>query len=491
MFGGYVQGEPHKCHCADVKVHVIEATSPVGKAIAAAEHAQSQLAASHAAQLPLAIAHRIPDSFNLAATSAVVEGLDLPAMLPAQLRVPEFFILQSLAADVQDALRSTQQPLERGRTLAQSGAFNPLQRLVEPVLRAVGGSTRDTSGRSDQRQRRVARWVIKRCIRAAFELVQTEAQCYTRDLYWCCEAVQQHLPRALSKMQQQHAPAVTSAIQKSLSSLDGIVPSITLIRKVDKDSGHHDGSWKLAGAMWHLLDRYVAMEELPRQDVVGSTRAALRVVAVLDLLALAYMTTVPDQWRPGPGSNLPAQLLQASSNAVEPPDSVASILRAVPHSVSWDNLDQTRFAVAQDLASRKLLEENMVCAAVNLLPAAQSVREFAWSDAHDREAVCGVMETLQEDVVAAATFEPIVIRGGANSWLADHDWSIDQLVMRATDMRGTVRVSPSCQFPFVMPQHAAALANLAGPATSPSVTRHVRFQAFCNHVCKPFDSEIM
>lgn len=472
---------------------MIEATSPAGQAIATAVHAQPWLAASCVPQLPLAIAHRIPDSFNLAATSAVVEGLDLPAMLPAQLRVPEHTILQSLAADVQDALRSTQHPLEPGHTHAQSGAFDRLQKLVSPVLRAVGGASRHVSDRSVQRQRRVARWVIKRCIRAAFELVQTEARCYTRDLYWCCEAVQQHLPRALSKVQRQHAPAVTTAIHSSLSSLDEILPPAASIHDLDKDCGHHDSSWKLTGVLWHLLEQYVAMEELPSQDVIGSTRSALRVVAVLDLLALAYMTTAPDRWRPGPGSMLSAHLLQAPRHTVEPPDSVANILRVATHSTIRDNrsLDQTRIAMAQELASSELLEKNMVCASVSSLPAAQPIREFSWSDAHDREAVCGLLESLQEDVVTAATFEPLLIRGGANSWLADRDWSIDQLVMRAADMRGTVRVSPSCQFPFVMPEHAAALADLAGPATSPTVTRHVRFQAFTTVHGYPFNGQTM
>lgn len=450
--------------------------------------AKAGAATASAPQLPLALAHRIPESFNLAAASTVVEGVDLPAMLPAQLRVPEYTTLQFLAADVRYALQASQQALEKEQIQAKSTAFGRLKLLASTVFGASGAASKYSSNSSAQRHTRVARWVIKRCIRAAFELVQAEAHCYTRDLYWCCNAVQQHLPDTLSTLQQQHPPAVTTAVKKALASLDKYVPKH---HTSNDDCSHKQDSRKLAGALWFLLEQYVSMHELSSKDVMRSTRAALRVVTVLDVLALACMTTVPDQWRPGCEVLEAARLLEAGHGNVEPPSGVSSILSESSHldhahATSQDEIEQARISAAQKAAAQGLLEDNMVCASVSDLPAAPPVREFFWENALEKEAVCVLLEALQKDAVTAATFEPFVIRGGANSWLDGNKWSIDQLVMRAGDMRGTVRVSPSREFPFVMPAHADALAELAGRGSAPTMTTEARFQAAAEaHVSMP------
>lgn len=41
---------------------------------------------------------------------------------------------------------------------------------------------------------RAARWALKRCFRAAFELAQPAAGAHARDLYWCAELAAPHLP---------------------------------------------------------------------------------------------------------------------------------------------------------------------------------------------------------------------------------------------------------------------------------------------------------
>ncbi len=49
---------------------------------------------------------------------------------------------------------------------------------------------------------RAARWALKRCIRAAFELRAEDAGVFTRDLYWCASIAGQRLPRLQQQLQE-------------------------------------------------------------------------------------------------------------------------------------------------------------------------------------------------------------------------------------------------------------------------------------------------
>lgn len=461
-----------------MKVHVIEEVSPLGRFLAAelAAQACSQQCSGDHKQIPLALAHRMPDSFHLAASSAVLVGLNLPDMLPPELRVPEHNILQSLGIDVADALRSTQQARDTEETRSNSRLLDRLQTIIR-------GHTPQKAVIHIRPSKRVARWIIKRCIRAGFELVQREARCYTRDLYWCCRAVQQYLYTTLASVKRHHSPAMWAAIQNALLKL----PRSTVSPQPLKEHHQHeqqcdlDGeSQRLAAELWSLLEKYVGIDALSSQDVVNVTRSALRVVAVLDLLALAYMTTVPDRWRPGSDLLASMKLPQGSSGHDLPSGQTSETLkRAATYHTATKSQDprqlvKARIAVAHELADQGLLQNNLLCADVSRLPAARPVHEYHWDDRCDRYAVTALLDSLEKDVVAAATFEPFVIRGGARSWPAVKRWTIDHLVRRGSDLSGTVRVSPSPEFPFVMAQHAAALVEVAGPGSPPTTTRNVR-----------------
>lgn len=466
---------------AELKVHIIDELSPLGQFLAAEMKrcCASQAHQRPPKQIPVALAQKIPDSFNLASSSAVIEGLNLPEMLPAQLCVPEHKTLQSLGADVFDALCRIQQPMSSEATPSQR-----LQKLAAAAWHAVSGSSRNRTGNPTQPSKRVVRWVIKRCIRAAFEVVQADAQCYTRDLYWCCKTVQQHLPKTVTTLKHQHSPAMWAAVQVSLMSLDSSTTHtspqpVAPIHQHDEEGDVQDVSLWLAAKLWYLLDCYMAMDELHEQDVVSAIRAALRTVAVLDVLALARMTTVPDRWRPSSGSLVSKQLVETKPRQRLPPETLTDILQRASTGTGVPvrhagGLSTTRVAVAQELASQGLLQSNLVCAAASELAVAQPVREFKWDIPCDQEAAIAHLKALQNDVVTAATFEPLVIRGGARSWQAVQHWNIDKMVTRGADLRGTVRISPSPEFPFVMSQHASALAAVAGPDSPPTVTRPVR-----------------
>eukprot|EP00892_Ulva_mutabilis_P002425 jgi/Ulvmu1/12183/UM085_0047.1 len=419
----------------------------------------------------------MPDSFNLAASSAVVAGLNLPAMLPSELRAPEHRILQSLGADISDALSSTR-PGNAEITESKFGMMARLRALKRSAVNAVGGK-HNRSVTHIQPSKRVTRWVIKRCIRAAFELVQREAHCYTRDLYLCCEVVQQHLPQTLASIKRRQSPAMVAAVQRAMSLMNSSSSPASeqpLLDTCHNDDGHAhvSSSQGLAAELWCLLEKYVSIDELSKQGLVEVTRSAIRVASVLDQLALAYMTTMPDRWRPNSESLVAMELAKDSLRKRLPRGIAHGILHRAAATMKTtkgrDVLASTRVDVAHELADKGLLEEHLLCAAVSKLPGAQPVQEFDWDEPHDQAAVIARLKEFQKDFVAAATFEPFVIRGGAQSWPAVQQWTIDHMVQRGSDLRGTVRVSPSPEFPYVMPQHAAALAEVAGHASPPTMT---------------------
>ncbi len=123
---------------------------------------QEEDGAQHAVWRPLLrlrphIAHQLPAAFELSSQSVALCGLDLPSLLPDTAALPPLVLMPALAEDLQAARR------------------------------AVGaGGTRGAGA---------ARWALKRCLRAAFELAQPAAGAYTRDLFWCAELAAGALPR--------------------------------------------------------------------------------------------------------------------------------------------------------------------------------------------------------------------------------------------------------------------------------------------------------
>jgi hypothetical protein len=103
------------------------------------------------------------------------------------------------------------------------------------------------------------------------------------------------------------------------------------------------------------------------------------------------------------------------------------------------------------------------------------MHEVSWADAGHRAAACAYFAALAATPDLLASAPPLVIRGGAASWRAAREWTVDELVRRGGGLRGVTRIAPTPQFPFVMPAHVRALAAATGAdSLLPSTTREVR-----------------
>jgi hypothetical protein len=450
--------------------------------------------------IPLVHAERIPCAFELASQSVVLEGIDLPNLLPSQLAKPQHALLLSVHEDVLSAARSINKTSPMHAVLSRKSRNGEEERSGTRLASVECGRTGKI---------RIIRWALKRCLRAAFELVQVEAGLHTRDLYWCCKAVEEHIGTTLLRISEQHGPEMGEHIDRVLKRFEkralecwvgGDLVGMNGDMAFDPGAGERARTAQLGKAegvvqeLWALLEVYVRCSELTAREMSDAMTRAVEMARALDNLALALMTTVPSWWRP-----------QASRCTSTESDEIKRIFSILPLRLgfrarfgvrTWPLMDRgwpsglqewshtvmkpavalLLHSYAAHLARRGLLQASIRdCELPSFcLPITERVRELQWTNAQDHEAALKLLECLTDDPVAAACCEPVVLRGAANEWAAVREWSVDRLVLRGGLMQGSARIAPGPEFPFVMPAHAAALSEIAGEAAAPSAVRDVR-----------------
>jgi hypothetical protein len=277
---------------------------------------------------------------------------------------------------------------------------------------------------------RAARWALKRCIRAAFELAQPACGKYTRDLFWAAQAAGGALPKLRPGLEE----ALRLYVQLAAA----------------QESGGGDGGGGEAGG--------ARLEE----QLATAWRAADGLVRGVDTALLRAMLT------PEPGWLTPHQPLPGGGGARLPPLAVP-VVAQVP-AVDWRDPPARRRAAAMMAAC---LEGGG--AATAPAPGASAWPLDGWARAADGSSSMPQPPPWYEDERLPAAGgpsqappparlpleHPVVLRGAGAAWPAAGSWTLDFLGA-LPGFEGRARVAPSLQFPFVEPQLAALLVAAKG-----------------------------
>jgi hypothetical protein len=157
---------------------------------------------------------------------------------------------------------------------------------------------------------RIVRWMVKRVLRAAGELVAHEAGVYSRDLFWCCKLAEASLPGILNRLHTDSCPAmrqhvscaVNNAILRHPAGYDTArFDSAEKAAQVEADAVPSTYSSKenvtpeqqLCAGLWNLLELYVAAPELEQDALLATGERAVRMAAALDAVSFAYLSATP------------------------------------------------------------------------------------------------------------------------------------------------------------------------------------------------------
>ena len=454
--------------CADLQVHFVDAASVAGIALKRMRRKQRAHALSskpeHAADpnieaghLPLAAALSLPGHFELGALACTVFGVDLPGQLPRICTRPPRQLLLSVTDDCAaalDAVRDMRAKLCDGEA---------------------------------QTARRATRWALKRVVRAAAELTHEAAATYSRDLYWCCEDAERHLPACLQRIAQLHHPAMLQHVVHVARHRLGLrQPSQVVAAKRPTDAESNFIAATIAREVWRLAQLYVDCAALAPGQLEDAAHDAAQLAEVLQACALAQLTCMPcgypfentgsaqlahEQKNIGPSKQQGLQG-QASLPGQQPPPVAAHGKRRSVQ--SWLGLQHAASWLLRGVQEPSLRAHIAGAAPPqHAVPITHTMLEFDCASAQGRIAAGVHLAALSADPLAFATSEPLVLRGVAAGWRACEQWSLDHLVRRAGAARGRVRVSRSLAFPFVQPQLAAAAADVCRCDVAPTWTQQV------------------
>ena len=435
---------------------------------------------------------RVPSRFRIAASAVTLAGCDLPAMLPRACAVPDYHVLTSVLDDCQDAHRAACKAwLECATPEATHHGADSNGAVAER------SRTSANAGREGELVR-IARWAIKRVVRAAGEFVSTSAQAHSRDLYWCCTLAECHLADALQAVQAQQHPQMMQHVRAQLARAvqsthwHGAAGSKvgTLIAQGAEHSAvatSASNGWQSIAAafaqeLWRLLDVYVNAQQLPGSVCLEAVRRSHSMASALDTAALALLTAVPQQWAPPILAATMPKWQPSAPNLQQHSPFRLRLPKPVRRGHAW--LQGRAWQALASLVPLTLpaaadLSEGMVVATPPLhsIPLTWRPTEFDCRSSNGRRLAQAHLQALHHELpdssAAAARSGVVLLRGLAHKWPACRQWSVQHLVRHAGSLQGSVRIAPTASFPFVQPHIGDALAEVCGEQAVPSTERQV------------------
>jgi hypothetical protein len=350
----------------------------------------------------------------------------------------------------------------------------------------------------------VARWCLKRLLRAAFELVQQQAGVYTRDLYWCCQFAGQQLPQ----LQQQLEQALELYVQLQGSA------NIELQEQPQVQIEQQQlliAAWQLTDALLPRIEALFLKQMLTEEPGWLTKHIAEPIFSSSpSLMSSSSETPVLQQQEEQQQQQWGWAALQSQMQGLLTAVTGATVRHSPgPHATATKHSNSSSTSSTSAAAGLAGLssEPQMLLGAAQppvQLPVWGSVVECNWADQAERAAACATISAVlvqqssrrglssssrtwrvhsqaheqvlvsdSEDAQAAAAErllllqaeqQPLLLRGLAADWpaVSQQGWGLGWLAQQG--FSGNVRLAPSLQFPFVEPQLLQYLDRIAGKA---------------------------
>ena len=375
---------------------------------------------------PAALAGAEGLCFTLKTQAASLHGWDLPATLPDVAALPPLQLLPSLVEDVEAAAAAARQRL----------------------------AASDGSGSGVEMAAAAARWALKRCLRAAFELHLccsegggaggAGGRVFTRDLYWCWRYAAAQHPEL--------APQLEAALQLY----------VQLGSSSDEGSGGSSGGGSSTASS--------SSGALQKRAESGA-RLAQQLAAAVDAAFLQRMLAEEPGWLAHHRD--PAVRSSSSSTTTSSGSSKASSKAG-----GWAQQMRLKLWLAGATASGGSLEDGVLGAPPPPVtaPVCGGVLTLDWRQPEQRQRALALIAAMGSDPTAPLASgagasssssgslpdqpQPVLLKGAAAHWPAVQRWTLAGLA--AAGLQGRARLAPSLHFPFTEPRLAALLAERRG-----------------------------